>query len=572
MPQAAAALSLGAFLCAAADQASTDALLSNLDEGDGTSIAVGASTDAPSFNATQAIRFETGSNERGYNLTSVKAVLAGATASDGVRVRIFGARSNGNPYYSLYTLTNPTLSDGTLTFTPPVSATVRKDTRYFVLFDSTGSSPGNDYEIAGTESDSLNSAATGWSLNTDRHAGNGVSLSWTTHAAIPLIEIHGDAVVQATDATLSALSIDDGYDKFVTNLSPQFDPAMTSYTSSAAAQIDQVTMQATAGNADGASVDYLDGNDQLRTDADTDAEGFQVDLEVGANTIEVRVTAEDGSTTRTYTIVVTRDAPLASPDALLSNLDEPNTESLIVGNFDTAVRSAANAVGFETGANEDGYVLTSVKAVISTVSHSAGVRARIFNNTAEGKPGSSLYTLSSTANDIGVRTFEAPADATLERDTRYFVVLDSTATKVGRYYKVRGTKSGSVNSAAAGWSLDTELYARTQSSPGWTTINEVLLVEINGHAVVPSSDATLSGLGLTRDDGGTETAIELNPAFGATTTDYAASVASGVARITIAGTMSDDDATVLYFDGTDAALSDADANATGFQVDLDLGV
>ena len=95
--------------------------------------------------------------------------------------------------------------------------------------------PDVNYEIAGTESDSLNSTAAGWSLNTDRHAGNGVSLSRTTHGAVPLIEIHGDAVVQATDATLSALSIDDGHDKLVTNLSPQFDSAMTSYTSSASA-------------------------------------------------------------------------------------------------------------------------------------------------------------------------------------------------------------------------------------------------------------------------------------------------------------------------------------------------
>ncbi|MYE82949.1 MAG: hypothetical protein F4X36_14150, partial [Gammaproteobacteria bacterium] len=177
-PRAAVVLSLAAFLCSVADQASADALLSNLDEGDGTSIAVGISSDAPSFNATQAIRFQTGSSERGYNLTSIKAVLANAAASDGVRVRIFNARSNGNPYYSLYTLTNPAISDGTLTFTPPASATLQNGTRYFVMFDSTASGAGNDYEIQGTESDSLNSAATGWSLNTDRHAGNGVSLSW----------------------------------------------------------------------------------------------------------------------------------------------------------------------------------------------------------------------------------------------------------------------------------------------------------------------------------------------------------------------------------------------------------
>ena len=186
-PRAVPALSLAAFLCSAAavanaaGSASADALLSNLDEDNDVGFVVGTPAGAPRVRAAQAIRFQTGSNERGYNLTSVKVVLADASDSDGVRLRIFNSRSNGNPYYSLYTLTNPTVSDGTLTFTLPASATVQKDTRYFVLFDSTVSGTGNDYEIRGTESDSLNSMADSWSLNTDRHVGAPDSLFWSTY-------------------------------------------------------------------------------------------------------------------------------------------------------------------------------------------------------------------------------------------------------------------------------------------------------------------------------------------------------------------------------------------------------
>ena len=161
-------MSFGILLCGTAQ---AEVLVSNLNETADTSVTVGSS-GASKF--AQAIRFQTGSSERGYNLTSVKAVLADAAASDGVRVRIFNARSNGNPYYSLYTLTNPAISDGTLTFTAPASATLQNGTRYFVMFDSTASGAGNDYEVSGTESDSLTSAADGWSLHTDRHAaGNG---------------------------------------------------------------------------------------------------------------------------------------------------------------------------------------------------------------------------------------------------------------------------------------------------------------------------------------------------------------------------------------------------------------
>ena len=63
-------------------------------------------------------------------------------------------------------------------------------------------------------------------------------------------------------------------------------------------------------------------------------DGFQVDLEAGANTIGVRVTAEDGTTTRTYTMVVTREASRVSADALASNLDEHFSKRFYVGNLE----------------------------------------------------------------------------------------------------------------------------------------------------------------------------------------------------------------------------------------------
>ena len=46
----------------------------------------------------------------------------------------------------------------------------------------------------------------------------------------------------------------------------------------------------------------------LPDDDDTVTGGVQVDLVVGANTITVTVTAEDGSTTGAYAVVVTRAA------------------------------------------------------------------------------------------------------------------------------------------------------------------------------------------------------------------------------------------------------------------------
>ena len=564
----------------AVPMASPGAMLSNLDESSDAGIAVGTPADSPNVAFTQAIRFQTGSSERGYNLTSVMAVLADAAASDGVRVRIFGARSNGTPYISFYTLTNPVIADGTLTFTAPASATLRKNAGYFVVFDSTAPGAGNDYEIRGTESESLNSQADGWSLNEDRHGKNKDSASWTTDSAVPLIEINGDAVVQATDANLNSLRMRDGNGKLVT-YSPYFSSSITSYATDASPKVDRITIQGTASNDGGATVDYLDVDDQLLTDADADTDGFQVDLEAGANTINVRVTAEDGSTTRTYTMVVTRRASRVSADALASNLDEHFSKRLYIGNLEPGKILRVQALGFETGGNEAGYVLTSVKILIWELSSSAGVRVRIFSSTAEGNPDSSLYALSgeivlpttdqAPEDSARVSTFDAPANATLEPNTRYFVVLDSKFSQLYRYYKVWGTKSDDISKVADGWNMNSYRHTGIRDSGVWTTVEEVPFVDVSGHALVPSSDATLSGLGLTWDDAGTATDIALSPLFNASTTSYTASVSNGVDRITIAGTKSDSGARVDYFDGTDSALTDADGNATGFQVNLGIG-
>lgn len=335
----------------AAPTAPADALLSNLDEDYSVGIVVAAPADASTVGTAQGIRFQTGSDERGYYLTSVKAVLADASDSDGVRVRIFKSRTNGSPYVSLYTLSNPTIADGTRTFTAPTSATLSKDARYFVVFDSTASGTGNDYEIRGTGSESLNSQAAGWSLNTDRHIGTPGATSWSTSDEVPLIEISGTEVTQSNDANLSALTIEDGVKRFVTVVSPIFDPSLTAYTSNASSLVNRITVEGIANNANGATVSYLDENDQELSDTDTDKEGFQVDLAVGDNTIKVKVTAADALTTRIYTLSVARDEILAAPDALLSNLDESVTGGVYIG----TPYGHVNAMGFETGSNEAGY-------------------------------------------------------------------------------------------------------------------------------------------------------------------------------------------------------------------------
>lgn len=94
----------------------------------------------------------------------------------------------------------------------------------------------------------------------------------------------------STDATLKALSVEKG------TLSPKFASGTTAYTVSVANNVSSITVNATA------------------TDSKAKVTGTgKTNLSVGKNTISVKVTAEDGSTTKTYIITVTRAAATPTP-------------------------------------------------------------------------------------------------------------------------------------------------------------------------------------------------------------------------------------------------------------------
>ena len=112
--------------------------------------------------------------------------------------------------------------------------------------------------------------------------------------------------VASTDATLSALAVKDGAGDAVA-LSPAFASTTTSYAATVKNRMDRVTFEPTKGD-DDAGVQYFDADDTELSDAAGGVAGFQADLDVGANTIKVKVTAEDSDTTETYTVTVTREA------------------------------------------------------------------------------------------------------------------------------------------------------------------------------------------------------------------------------------------------------------------------
>ena len=107
----------------------------------------------------------------------------------------------------------------------------------------------------------------------------------------------------STDATLSELTL--------SGVTLAFDPATTRYTASVANDVERTTVTATTSDANATYAVQLDGQ--------VDADGT-VALAVGENVVTIEVTAEDGKTTHTYTVAVTRAAPPLSTDATLRSL------------------------------------------------------------------------------------------------------------------------------------------------------------------------------------------------------------------------------------------------------------
>ena len=94
------------------------------------------------------------------------------------------------------------------------------------------------------------------------------------------------------DTTLRSLSLSSG------RLSPAFNPAESSYDVEVYYEVEVITVAAVKNASDADfTIDPVD--------SDQSTNGHQVALNVGANTIGVQVTANDG-TTETYTITVTR--------------------------------------------------------------------------------------------------------------------------------------------------------------------------------------------------------------------------------------------------------------------------
>ena len=337
----------------------------------------------------------------------------------------------------------------------------------------------------------------------------------------------------STDATLKGLTLS-GVD-FGT-----FDSTTTSYTAQVANSVSQTTVTPTVKDS-GAS--YL-----IKLGGVTDADGV-VTLSVGSNVITVEVTAEDDSTTRTYTVTVTRAEPL-STDAnlsalLLSDVDfgtfASGTTSYSAQAANSVTQTTVTPVVNDSGASyviklggvtdADGVVVLRVGSNIITV-----------EVTAEDDSTTRTYTVTVTRAEPP--TPELSSDATLSALTLSavdFGIFDSTTTSYTAQVAngvTQTTVTPTVNDSGASYVIK---LGGVQDVDGVISLAEgsnVITIEVTAEddsttrtytvtvtrAEPPSTDATLSALTLSGIDFGT---------FASGTTSYTAQVANSVTQTTV---------------------------------------
>ena len=340
------------LLGAAAAEAQTERILVS-------NSAQSADDSADTSGNDHAQLFHTGAHAAGYTLTTV-VVNSEDNEGDDFDVEVCEEDGSADefPSSTCTALTAPASFTAGNLFFDHTGLALSANTNYVVVVKQigTGSVELNN-TTAGGEDTSL--GLSGWSIKDKFYwkSGSTWMLKSGSNEALRIIVTGYANTVDTTDATLSALSVSGA------TLSPAFDAGTTSYHAVVANAVSQVTITETTSEST-ATVEYLDGSDATRTDADTMTAGLQVNLSVGSTIVKVKVTAPDTTTEETYTVNILRVAvPVACSVASMTG--RVWTGNLTVGSStDGASTGYANDPGapeFNFGSlSDDGFGLARI--------------------------------------------------------------------------------------------------------------------------------------------------------------------------------------------------------------------
>ena len=167
---------------------------------------------------------------------------------------------------------------------------------------------------------------------------------------------------------------------------------------------------------------------------------------------------------------------VAHADVLVNNIGQTAGISPIAiqANF-------PRAQAFTTGSNSAGYALDSVGVSLNSTPPTASYFSVSIHESSGGDPGNLRYTLSNPSTfATGVNVFTAPAKASLEGGTTYFVVI-GYQHPMNQSEQVRLRTTASDDEDAAGeddWSIANS--SEFVLSGTWTTYAESLKIRVNG--------------------------------------------------------------------------------------------
>ena len=330
---------------------------------------------------------------------------------------------------------------------------------------------------------------------------------------------------------------------------------------------------------------------------------------MGTNTIEVKVTAADATTTKTYTVLVTRAAGNAGGRPSISGTaTQGRTLTAGQGSVSDSQGVDQSTIRYAwTRCDDNGdncnvvmgtgttYTLTAaeiglrIRVRLSFTDNAGNAEAREGfpwpgrrDNPIAALPAAENATLSALALADGEGAAVALSPVFVETRESYTASVGNAVDEITitpttgangatvEYLDAGDRAISDADATATGQQVALAVGANTikvKVTATDTTTTKTYTVVVT-RAVSPAEDATLSALALA-DTGGA--AVALSPAFAPATESYIASVGSAVDEITITPTTSVNGATVAYLDAGDSAISDADSTATGQQVALTLG-
>ena len=419
--------------------------------------------------------FMTGANATGYTLASIELKLDSSDSTATPAVKLYSGSANGTAEAT--TFTGPPMLDAASSknyaFTPTSTVTLLGSTTYWVVAEATTDVKWN---VTGVSEDTI-TPATGWSIANNYEFRNANTTgSFTTDPAAEVLQIRVNGtlggIVLSSDATLSALALEDAADDSAIIISPVFASGTTSYTASVDNDVDEITVEPTV-NESNATVEYLDSTDTAIADANSGKTGQQVSLDVGANTIKVKVTAQD-ATTDTYTVVVTRALAMQTVVTFISNSAQldANSSSIFI-----------RATAFTTGGNSAGYELSSVDIYVPYfVSSSTIPRVEIYEDSGSD-PGTLHATLNNPSSyQPSANTFNAPRNTTLRAGTTYWLVTSNSAAANGQNFLVSTGSATADTGSDAGWSIGNARSKTIITDTLWTLTTDRIIFAVKGTA------------------------------------------------------------------------------------------